>query len=58
MIMMHTQINRAINASISDRVDPEIHKTLGNLTLGQTDTGPGTSLIDQGLNDKPNVLNA
>ena len=40
MILMHSQINRAISSAISDRFIPEIQDIMGLLSSGQRTLNP------------------
>ena len=44
MDFMQTQISRAINSAISERIIPEIQNMMGNSTLVQQGVEPGSSL--------------
>ena len=45
---MHTQISRAINSAISERIIPEIQNMVGNLPLSHYGVEPCTSTNDDG----------
>ena len=56
MSMMHSQINRAINSSISERVIPEIQKMISSISSGNRGTESGLSSNNQENNDNTNGL--
>ena len=51
MNLMQTQIKRANNSAINDRVLPEIQNIIGNLPLDQNGTGTSTSSNEPGFGD-------
>ena len=48
MDLMHTQISRAINSAISERIIPEIQNMVGNLPLNHCCVEPCTSTNEDG----------
>ena len=48
MDLMHTQISRAINSAISERIIPEIQNMVGNLPLNHYGVEPCTSTNEDG----------
>ena len=57
MSVMHSHMNRAIFAAISDRVILEIQNPIGTLSSGQKDTESCMSTNNQDLGEKTNGLN-
>ena len=55
MSMMHSQINRAINSAIAERVIPEIQNMLSSLSSGNRNTESGSSLNNQENNEGTKV---
>ena len=49
MNIMQTQINRAINSAITDRIIPEMQNLFGSLPSDQNGTGLSTTVNDQGF---------
>ena len=56
MIMMHSQINRAISYAISDRVIPGIQNNMGSLSSGQRDAESRMSVNNKDSSDETNGL--
>ena len=56
MSMMHSQINRAINSAINDRIIPEIQNIMGSLSEGHRDTDSGKSGTDQESSEQLTAL--
>ena len=56
VIMMHSQINRAMSYAISDRVIPWIQNNVGSLSSGQGDAETGMSVDDKDSSDETNGL--
>ena len=49
MDFMQTQISRAINSAISERIIPEIQSMMGNPSLAQHGIEPSSSLNEDGI---------
>ena len=49
MDFMQTQISRAINSAISERIIPEIQSMIGNSLLAQHGTEPSSSPNEDGI---------
>ena len=49
MDLLHTQISRAINSALSERIIPEIQNMVGNLPLSHYGVEPFTSTNEDGI---------